>query len=48
MVTDFFVGVGVGFFVAVAFGVGVGFFVANFERSLIVTFIFCPGKRLSI
>ena len=48
MVTDFFVGVGVGFFVAVAFGVGVGFFVANFERSLIVTFTFCPGNKLSI
>jgi hypothetical protein len=48
IVTDFFVGFGVGFFVAVAFGVGVGFFVANFERSLIVTFTFCPGKRLSI
>jgi hypothetical protein len=47
-VTDFFVGVGVGFFVAVAFGVGVGFFVANFERSLIVTFTFCPGNKLSI
>ena len=46
IVTDFFVGLGVGFFVGVAFGTGA--LVANFERSLIVTFIFCPGKRLSI
>jgi hypothetical protein len=46
IVTDFFVGFGAGFFEVVAFGVGV-FFVRS-ERSLIVTFTFCPGSKLSI
>jgi hypothetical protein len=50
IVTDFLVGVGVGFFEAVAFneGVGVGALGASVERSLIVTFTFCPGSKLSI
>ena len=48
IVTGFFVGFGVGFFVVVAFGVGVGALGASVERSLIVTFTFWPGKRLSI
>ena len=48
--TDFLVGFGVGFFEAVAFneGVGVGALGASVERSLIVTFTFCPGSKLSI
>ncbi len=46
--TGFLVGFGVGFFVAVAFGVGVGDLGASVERSLIVTFTFCPGNKLSI
>jgi hypothetical protein len=46
-VTGFLVGFGVGFVVAVAFGVGVGVgeLGASVERSLIVTFTFCPGNR---
>jgi hypothetical protein len=45
IVTGFFVGFG--FVVAVAFGVGVGALGASVERSLIVTFIFWPGNKLS-
>jgi hypothetical protein len=50
IVTGFLVGFGVGFAVAVAFGVGVGVgdLGASVERSLIVTFTFCPGNKLSI
>ena len=40
IVTAFFVGFGV--------GLTVGFAVGSCERSLIVTFTFCPGRRLSI
>jgi hypothetical protein len=50
IVTDFLVGVGVGLVVDGAFdeGVGVGALGASVERSLIVTFTFCPGSKLSI
>jgi hypothetical protein len=48
IVTGFLVGLGVGFVVAVTFGVGVGDLGASVERSLIVTFTFCPGNKLSI
>jgi hypothetical protein len=47
IVTGFFVGFGFGFVVAVVFGVGVGALGASVERSLIVTFIFWPGNKLS-
>jgi hypothetical protein len=52
IVTGSLVGFGVGFVVAVAVAFGVGVCVsdlgASVERSLIVTFTFCPGNKLSI
>ena len=44
IVTAFFVGFGF----AVVATVGLGVAVFSWERSLIVTFIFCPGNKLSI
>jgi hypothetical protein len=41
IVTDFFVALGVGF------GLGVGALGASVDRSLIVTFTFWPGNKLS-
>ena len=46
--TAFFVDVGFGFGFAVVVTLGFGVEVASFERSVIVTFNFCPGRRLSI
>ncbi len=48
IVTAFFVGFGFGFGFAVVATAGLGVAVFSWERSLIVTFIFCPGNKLSI
>jgi hypothetical protein len=47
-VTAFFVGFGFGFGLAVVVTLGFGLAVDSFERSVIVTFNFCPGSKLSI